>query len=113
MRVVMSLACCAILVVGCSSSLFDNDIRAAVRKRLTDPDSAQWGEFHTAGPLACVEVNSKTRSGGYAGFTTAFVWQNDGKWEVDTMDWEHECTKDKIRELSREYSRLVPLRPKN
>jgi hypothetical protein len=51
---------------------FDRAKRAMLRK-LTDPESARWGELFRSGPVVCGKVNSKNRMGGYVGMT-GFVY---------------------------------------
>jgi hypothetical protein len=48
--------------------------KAAMTRKLTDPQSAQWGNFWNAtqadgGPLVCGAVNAKNTMGGYIGMT--------------------------------------------
>lgn len=73
MRVVLAML--ALLTMGADfAPLTEADkaaIRQAIKRELTDPDSAQfrWNPERRDSVIYCGFVNSRNRFGGYAGFT--------------------------------------------
>jgi hypothetical protein len=58
--------------------------KQAILRKLTDPESARWGEFYRsaepdANGLVCGAVNSKNRMGGYAGMKALVYWPQQNK----------------------------------
>jgi hypothetical protein len=53
--------------------------KQAMLRKLTDPESARWGDFYSAtdpaaNGLVCGAVNSKNQMGGYVGMTGFVYW---------------------------------------
>lgn len=55
-----------------------NQAKAAINRKLSDPDSAQYQNISTAGACITGEVNAKNRMGGYVGFQ-AFIYDPNTK----------------------------------
>lgn len=84
--VLFMLAFCA-AGSGCEKAFFDDAMRKAVREKLKDPDSAQFGKPLIFKNRGCIEVNSKNSYGGYTGATTAHLKNLGGdSWTVDTLE---------------------------
>lgn len=82
------VACCllALLPAACSSA--KRDAEAAVKQRLTDPDSAQFQAVVEKGDYVCGEVNSKNKAGGYDGFRRFYVAERGkGAVLIDPRAW--------------------------
>lgn len=58
-------------------------VQAAIRARLKDPASAQFGAITVVAPnRACQTVNARNGFGGYTGDKQAFVMKLDGNWHA-------------------------------
>ena len=58
-------------------------VQTAVRSRLKDPSSAQFGALTVVAPnRVCQTVNARNGFGGYAGDKQAFVMKLDGNWHT-------------------------------
>jgi hypothetical protein len=58
--------------------------KQAMLRKLTDPESARWGNFYrapdsAANGLICGAVNSKNKMGGYVGMTGFVYWPKEDK----------------------------------
>lgn len=72
----------SLLISACSNSP-ETDAQKAVLSRLTDPDSAKFGEFTIANEhSACLGVNAKNKLGGYTGEQQALLIRGPIGWEV-------------------------------
>jgi hypothetical protein len=69
---------------GCGDS---SEIKKVVRRHLTDPDSAKFGELIVGpdGNWACIEVNAKNRMGGYAGTQYAVLRKFSDEWDLQDI----------------------------
>lgn len=85
----MRIAILALMLIGmsgCSGS--ESDAREAVLNRLTDPDSAKFGQFTLVNEHgACLGVNAKNKMGGYTGEQQALLIRGDkergnAEWQV-------------------------------
>ena len=84
--------------------------KTAMLRKLTDPDSAKWGEFFSVqgddGPMVCGMVNAKNRMGGYDGMTgfvylpsrdesiLLFSGNVDGNAGIATVQYRKHCVSD-------------------
>jgi hypothetical protein len=61
--------------------------KQAMLRKLTDPESARWGDFYriadpAANGLVCGAVNSKNKMGGYVGMTGFVYWPKQDRASV-------------------------------
>ncbi len=91
------VAFCA-LASGCSNA--ESDAQIAVRARLKDPDSAEFGQFTAVNDNAgCLTVNARNSMGGYTGDKQASLIRNGGNWTVvDMSSISHEQCLDVVRQ---------------
>jgi len=82
-------------------------VKEAVKDRLIDPQSAQFGAitFSTSGSEACAEVNAKNRMGGYTGRKQVQLRKLKGQWVwVGDFEVSHdECVRG-INDIDREQA---------
>lgn len=64
--VIFTLAACGASVSEADQQKIE-DVKAAVRDKLRDPESAQFSSVKLVAGLVCGEVNSKNGFGGYVG----------------------------------------------
>ena len=76
----------SVLISACSNP--ESDAKNAVLNRLSDPDSAKFGEFTLVNEHgACLGVNARNKMGGYTGEQQAILIRGDkdrgnAEWEV-------------------------------
>lgn len=83
-RILFALVLLAL--AGCGER---SEIEDAVRARLKDPSSAQFGTLVFLTPSrshACIEVNAKNSLGGYVGTKIMQLQKSNGIWEVTSFD---------------------------
>ncbi|MEW6023453.1 MAG: hypothetical protein AB1807_15085 [Pseudomonadota bacterium] len=85
MRIVFGLTA-ILLLAGCGNAIFDDGVRAAVRKRLKDPDSAKFEEILRYKNFACIKYNAKNGYGGYGGASWAVLELTGSTWYVRDME---------------------------
>lgn len=76
----------SVLITACSST--ESDAKKAVLNRLSDPDSAKFGQFTLINDhAACLAVNARNKMGGFTGEQQALLLRGDKdrgneEWEV-------------------------------
>lgn len=79
----------SVLISACSNP--ESDAKNAVLNRLSDPDSAKFGEFTLVNEHgACLGVNARNKMGGYTGEQQAILIRGDqdrgnAEWEVTEL----------------------------
>lgn len=88
MKVNLLIALTALALVACGGDSDVKKIKAAVKERLIDPESARFGTavFNPENTRVCIEVNAKNRMGGYAGQNIVELSKVGDDWQVDNMD---------------------------
>ena len=99
MKFLLILATALVALAGCDSALFDDDARAAIRKRMKDPDSVKFEEKITFNQFTCIRYNAKNSYGAYTGASWTILERESYGFRLveDNVDY---CSEAKLRDLA-------------